>query len=53
MKAALNRFMSLLGYVPRSSTSATSIGSLTFDIDCASVDAAIARLGQLLSLIHI
>ena len=44
MKTYLNRFMSALGYVPRSST---SIGSLTFDVDSASVDDAIAKLAQL------
>nr|WP_315401782.1 hypothetical protein [uncultured Duganella sp.] len=39
----LNRFMSALGYMPISG----SIGSFALDIDSTSLDAAIAKLGQL------
>ena len=45
----LNRFMSALGYVPASAKYVTSAGSIKIDVDVdsSSLDAAIAKLGQL------
>jgi hypothetical protein len=47
MKAAINRFMSMLGYVPRPAKNADSLLSLKIDVDSASVDAALVKVEQL------
>ena len=44
---AIDRFMSLLGYVPRPAKYADSLLSLKIDIDSASVDSALAKVERL------
>jgi hypothetical protein len=43
----VDRFMSLLGYVPRPAKYADSLLSLKIDIDSTSVDSALAKVEQL------
>lgn len=52
MKTYLNRFMSLLGYVPAGPASAISNLKIALTIDSTPVDAAIAKLERLTAASH-